>query len=155
MVGRPESAVQLWCRRRRSPHALHLVVGKARRPAQLQGRITTSGERWSDVVEARTPNAHVLRRGEYVRVSAAALAHPAPPEKFGDRGFLHLIGAGLFVKDAKRDRDFAWELSGDLERVQLGRPIFLAEASSVDNGSGFDELEDILCGSDGPPATYR
>jgi hypothetical protein len=117
--------------------------------------ITTSGERWSETVHARTPDAHVVRRGEYVRLSAVALARPPPLEKFPDRGFLHLIGAGLFVKDVKRSRDFAWELSGDVQRVQLGTPIFLAQGSDADNGSGFDELEDILCGSGGPPATYR
>jgi hypothetical protein len=117
--------------------------------------ITTSGDRSSETVEARTPDAHVLRRGEYVRLSAADLVHLPPPENALDRGFLHLIGAGLFVKDVKRGRDFAWELSGDLQRVQLGTPIFLAQGSDADNGSGFDELEDILCGSGGPPATYR
>jgi hypothetical protein len=127
-----------------------------------------SGDEWqSEAVHIRTPEANLVQppggfgrwgTQQYARLSRADLAHPPSAGELGT-GWLVFIGSSLFVRGGKRDYawegGFAWEISGDRERLHLGTPIFLARASHADAGTGFDGVDDVLCAPDGPPATYR
>jgi hypothetical protein len=123
--------------------------------------VTTTGEKWeSETVRARTPPApHVRPPGfgrfgrSYSRLSATEIEHPPPPGSYNvGHDFMAFIRSSLFARRGKHN--FAWEISGDGQRVRLGTPIFLAEESHADAGSDFNGVDETLCAPDGPPATY-
>jgi len=139
------------------------VTGRTSRTHEFKVRIIdTNGDKWSESVRARTPEANVARHAPggfsdaygYGRLSAADLADPPPPGTWPlYRGALNFIGASLFVRAWRDEQGFAWEISSDSKRVYLGTPIFLG-FPAVAGFAGFYQVESVLCAPDGPPATY-
>jgi len=124
----------------------------------------TDGEKWdSAVAHVRTPKATFPRPpggfGEqygshaYVKLSRSDLENPPPPGSYPFHGgYLVFIANSIFVRGGVHEG--AWEIAGDHEQVQLGTPIFFRERAYAAPGSGFDGIEGVVCGPDGPPATY-
>jgi hypothetical protein len=122
----------------------------------------TDGETWDSApLSARTPSAAPSPRPpggfrgryEFLRLSHAELANPLPPGK--SPSFAHFLifrGPSLFVRGGRHDA--AWEVSGTGSRLKLGTPIFLAVGADAAAGSNFNGFGEILCATDGPPATY-
>jgi hypothetical protein len=132
--------------------------------------ITKSGERWSDTVEARTPEAKLARHGpgnfgrhgrfayvaEFGRVPVADFVNP--PRTEGDffasfTGWLAFVRPGLFAGAGGR-RQFAWEMATDGKRISLGTPIYLDARGGPASVVGYRTLRTALCGPDTTPATY-
>ncbi len=129
---------------------------------------STSGEKWeSAVVRLRAPKAVLAqppggfgrqfgghyRSHAYVRLSHSDLANPPPPGSYpSTTGYLVFIGASLFVRGGVHEA--AWEIWGGREQVHFGTPIFFRERAYAAPGSSFDGIEGVVCGPDGPPATY-
>jgi hypothetical protein len=132
--------------------------------------ITTSGERWSETVEARTPEARLGRHspgnfrnyfGGYLgnygfgRLSPADLANPPQGDLFSSyTGWLSFVRAGLFAGAGNGKRQFAWEMASDSQRIYLGTPIYLDARGGPASFAGYRTLKAALCGPDAPPATY-
>ncbi|SRR6266508_457891 len=138
------------------------LTGRTSRMHEFKVRvIDTNGDKWSESVRARTPEANVAHHApggfsaEYGRLSAVDLADPPPPGTWPSSytGALNFIGASLFVRGYEDDHGFAWEMSSDSKRVYLGTPIFLG-FPAVAGFAGFHQVEGVLCAPDGPPATY-
>jgi hypothetical protein len=141
------------------------TTGRPSRTHEFAVRVkATNGEKWeSTPIRARTPEATHARlpRGlagpygpdEFVRLSPARLAHPPPPTKLPSFAhFLVFRGSSLFVRGGGHDA--AWEISGAGERLNVGTPIFLSEASHAD-ASDFNGVDEVICAPQGPPATYK
>jgi hypothetical protein len=133
--------------------------------------IARTGERLSETVEARTPQANLARRapgnfgkhGRYGylgfygfgRLSPADLANPPQGDLFTSyTGGLTFVGAGLFTGTGDGKRQFAWEMASDGKQIYLGSPIYLDAAGGPANFAGYRTLKAALCGRDAPPATY-
>jgi hypothetical protein len=131
--------------------------------------ITKSGERWSETVEARTPEANLARHapgnfgthGRYGylgfygfgRLSPADLANPPQGDLFSSyTGLLAFVGAGLFTGTG--EGKFAWEMASDGKRIHLGTPIYLDAVGGPASSFGYRTLTAALCGPGAPPATY-
>jgi hypothetical protein len=124
----------------------------------------TDGEKWeSAVAHVRTPKATFPRppggfggqwgSRAYVKLSRSDLANPPPPGSYPFHGgYLVFIANSIFVRGGVHEG--AWEIGGDHKRVRLGTPIFFRKRAYAAPGSGFDGIEGVVCGPDGPPATY-
>jgi hypothetical protein len=131
--------------------------------------ITKSGERSSETVEARTPEASLARHAPgnfgdnfgylgywgFGRLSAANVANPPRgyhPTSY--TGWLDFVHAGLFTGARAGKRQFAWEMASDAKRIYLGTPIFLDAARGPASNYGYRKLKASLCPAGEREATY-
>jgi hypothetical protein len=168
-VGRPESAISYGPEGTDLPTRFISSLGRRGDVHSFTVKvITKSGERGSETVEARTPEASLARHAPenfghnfgylgywgFGRLSAADANPPRGYFPASYTGWLDFVRAGLFTGAGGGKRQFAWEMASDAKRIYLGTPIFLDTAGGPASNHGYRTLKASLCPAGEREATY-